>query len=417
MFGVRESVVSRRYKCLQITKNPSEDHVAYACKVNKSCVEFELSKLSEDQFKCLIYVCGLKSECDVEIRTRLLSKIEEKDDVTLQQLSEECQRLLNLKHDSAMIENQSSFDQVHAIKQKPVKHREDTPSEPDSHDSQSKPSSPCWFCGALHYVRDCTFRNHKCSECGQFGHREGYCETARRSKKSKRRGRKHSMASNVVTVNSCNIQYRQFVPVQLHGKSMQLQLDTASDISIISKQIWQQVGSPKLIHPTVSIKTASGHNMQLIGEFTCDVTVGEVTHKTIIRVAENQVQLFGTDLIDIFDLWSIPMTKFCNQQASYPIPASEQPVDSNVNIHLASPDGNVRSVAKDKHEVLFYSSSAVSNGFPHSCTEPQPGAQTQNVNPELEASTDCTYCSGRNGSSAFFWNLKDDQMDQPGSST
>ncbi|XP_055543106.1 uncharacterized protein LOC129728681 [Wyeomyia smithii] len=75
LFGAEESVISRRYRCLQIAKNPVEDHVAFACRVNKAFVEFELGKLSEEQFKSLVYVCGLKSENDVENRTRLLARL------------------------------------------------------------------------------------------------------------------------------------------------------------------------------------------------------------------------------------------------------------------------------------------------------------------------------------------------------
>ncbi|XP_055522987.1 uncharacterized protein LOC129717168 [Wyeomyia smithii] len=105
LFGAAESVISRRYRCLQIGKQSGEDYVTYACRINKSCVEFELTKLTEEQFKCLMFVCGLKSERDAEVRTRLLTRIEDRCDVTLEQLSEECQRLLNLRHDTAMIEN------------------------------------------------------------------------------------------------------------------------------------------------------------------------------------------------------------------------------------------------------------------------------------------------------------------------
>lgn len=158
--------------------------MAFAC---RACVEFELGKLTEEQFKCLVYVCGLTSENDVEIRTRLLTKIEDNNDVTLEQLSEECQRLFNLKHDSAMIESPASYSQVQAIKKFGGKRFEkrgrDAPKRFSS-DAVKKPTSPCWLCGALHYSRDCSFKNHKCSDCGQFGYREGYCESAKTRKQA-----------------------------------------------------------------------------------------------------------------------------------------------------------------------------------------------------------------------------------------
>ncbi|XP_055633340.1 uncharacterized protein LOC129773719 [Toxorhynchites rutilus septentrionalis] len=146
LFGAKESVISRRYRCLQVSKNPTEDHIAFACRVNKSCVQFELGKLTEEEFKCLIYVCGLKSETDAELRTRLLSKIEERDIVTLEQLSEESQRLVNLRHDNAMIESASHFDQINAVKQKfdgrRSRKRENLAIRTDTSDRKSKPKSP-----------------------------------------------------------------------------------------------------------------------------------------------------------------------------------------------------------------------------------------------------------------------------------
>lgn len=57
--------------------------MAFAYRVNMACVEVELGKFNDEQF----------------------TKIEDNNDVTLEQLSEECQRLFNLKHVSAMIES------------------------------------------------------------------------------------------------------------------------------------------------------------------------------------------------------------------------------------------------------------------------------------------------------------------------
>ncbi|XP_053685864.1 uncharacterized protein LOC128735403 [Sabethes cyaneus] len=72
LFGTKESTVKKRYSTLTVSKAATEDYVPFACRVNKMCVEFELSKLSEQHFKYLMFVCGMKSECDAEVRTRLL---------------------------------------------------------------------------------------------------------------------------------------------------------------------------------------------------------------------------------------------------------------------------------------------------------------------------------------------------------
>ena len=42
--------------------------------------------MGEEQLKCLLFVCGRKDESDKDMRTRMLARIEDKPDVTLQQL-------------------------------------------------------------------------------------------------------------------------------------------------------------------------------------------------------------------------------------------------------------------------------------------------------------------------------------------
>ncbi|XP_053698915.1 uncharacterized protein K02A2.6-like [Sabethes cyaneus] len=248
-------------------------------------------------------------------------KIEEKHDVTLEQLSEESQRLDNLRHDNAMIETASGFGQVNAVKRH-FRKRENLATKTDTSDSKNgknKPKSPCWFCGSFHYTRYCTFKSHKCSDCGIIGHREGFCASAKSRRSSKNR-KKYTVSSKIVTVNVCGVETRRFVPVSFPGGETQLQLDTASDITVIDKNIWRKIGSPALVPATVKAKTASGSVLPLAGEFCCDITIGNKTRNAVIRVTDKQLQLLGSDLVDSFGLWSVPMDTFCRQVSSSPVP-------------------------------------------------------------------------------------------------
>lgn len=130
------------------------------------------------------------------------------------------------------------------------------------------------------------------------------------------------MTSKVVTVNVCGVETRRFVPVSFPGGELQLQLDTASDITVIDKKIWQKIGSPMLIPATVKAKTASGSVLPLVGEFCCDITIGNKTRKVVIRVTDKHLQLLGSDLVDSFGLWSVPMDTFCCQVSSAPVSAN-----------------------------------------------------------------------------------------------
>ena len=55
-------------------------------------------------FKCLIFVQGLTAPEDGEIRTRILSKLEQNPEISLQMVAEECNGIVNLQLDTALIE-------------------------------------------------------------------------------------------------------------------------------------------------------------------------------------------------------------------------------------------------------------------------------------------------------------------------
>ncbi|CAH8439890.1 unnamed protein product [Schistosoma rodhaini] len=119
MFGEQMSLFRIRYNCLQLTREADEDYTTYAGRVNVQAERFKLNVLTSDQFKCLLFISGLNSPSDADVRMKLLSRMEHDEEMTLQTVTGECQRLINLKEDSAMLETKSaapSNHSVHAVK-------------------------------------------------------------------------------------------------------------------------------------------------------------------------------------------------------------------------------------------------------------------------------------------------------------
>ena len=121
------SLFHKRWKCLNLTKRNSDDFLGFASVINKNCDDFNLSELSVDNFRCLIFTQGLVSAKDVEIRHRVLSKLENKPDLTLQKLAEDCQRIVSVRKDSKNIK-ESGVAYVRKVKHRsqsysPVKER------------------------------------------------------------------------------------------------------------------------------------------------------------------------------------------------------------------------------------------------------------------------------------------------------
>ncbi|XP_058122771.1 uncharacterized protein K02A2.6-like [Anopheles ziemanni] len=313
LFGIKESLLHRRFRCLKLAKLRTEDFVSFACRVNKGAAEFELSRLTEEQLKCLVFVCGLKDEADLEFRTRLLHRIEENQAVTLHQLSAECQRMTNLRQDSAMIEQDRS-EQVLSVQRSAYRpHRASSPQK--NTNSTSKPSRPCWLCGALHWSRECTFKTHTCTQCGAVGHREGYCKQQHKKgqRRQERRFPKRAHTRSVM-VNVCSIHHRRkYLNVAINGIQIRLQLDTASDISVISRNLWKKVGCPQLSPPSVTARSASGDQLEIVGEFRATVAIKQQRKRAVIYVANSELALLGIDLAEAFALWSVPIDQLCNR--------------------------------------------------------------------------------------------------------
>ncbi|XP_062711283.1 uncharacterized protein K02A2.6-like [Aedes albopictus] len=307
VFGHQQSQFNQRYDCLR--KNEADDFVTYAGIVNRQCEDFELNKLTIDQFKGLIFVCGLQSSKDADVRTRLLSKLEADTAATvnLETLVTECQRLSNLKHDTALVEKKQPSSSVQAVRQ---------PRQPKSagsqHSSEKTPRTPCWQCGAMHFVKNCPcFAKVSKSEATS-----GTSPNAVRQKKrsGKNPGRHPAQSNHILSVNAVAAPSRKYVTALINDKPAHLQLDCGSDITIVSVQTWKKLGSPSITNSSHRANTASGAALPLKGEFRCRMTINNESRTgTCFVTSVKNLNLLGLDFIEAFDLWNKPLASICNQ--------------------------------------------------------------------------------------------------------
>ncbi|XP_041765218.1 uncharacterized protein K02A2.6-like isoform X1 [Anopheles merus] len=283
IFGEQTSIFNKRYQCLQLIKSDAEDIITYGGKVNRACEDFDFKNMKIDQFKCLVLICGLKGHSYADVRARLLSRIENESadaPITLQNLIDEYQRLVNLKTDTSIIEHQSnSKPSVYAVTSK-VNNRQQHFPKPD----QKTPRTPCWQCGQMHYIRDCPFSKHQCQQCNRVGHKEGYCacfskqsnagdntnstpsssqSATQNGKKpfNKNKAKKEGQQRGVFAVNKEGVvARRKYVEVHINNNSIELQLDCGSDYTIVSKDTLTLLGNPEIHATALQVKTAGKVN-------------------------------------------------------------------------------------------------------------------------------------------------------------
>ncbi|XP_065079445.1 uncharacterized protein K02A2.6-like [Ochlerotatus camptorhynchus] len=186
---------------------------------------------------------------------------------------------------------------------------------PASKKNQKVPKTPCWKCGDQHYVRECPFASHTCSSCKQQGHKEGYCNSNKNapSKPFKQvKSKENVKTKSIYTV--CNIgSKRKFIPVELNGVTVKLQHDSASDITIISEETWISIGQPSTQPTEESAVTASGGSLNLLAEFQTKITIKNVTKTGRIFISSSaELNVLGIETMDLFDLWSVPISSLVN---------------------------------------------------------------------------------------------------------
>ena len=254
------------------------------------------------------------------MRTRLLSRLEQDPNLSLHAIANECQRLLNLKHDTAMVQNESS---VCTVRQQPKGNHSNQHNLPVLHYTMNKKlPSPCWYCGMRHYARFCQFKQHRCRKCNRVGHKDGFCQKQQPANKSA-----PSTNTSKLFVGSDKLKRsfsltttfkldaharRRFVQVQMNGHLVKLQLDTASDITIISRSTWNKIGQPKLEYTDHTAITACGGELQLSHRLVCPVTFNETTISGMCYVTERNLDLLGLDWIDDLGLADFPISKLNN---------------------------------------------------------------------------------------------------------
>lgn len=239
IFDKTQSLFNIRYRCLQITKNESDSFITYAANVNKSCEAFKLNNLSSDQFKCLIFVMGLQSARNNDVRARLLSLLESEEEngagtLTLEKLLSECNRISNLKRDAALVEQQ--HQSVLQVKKKVNKkfQNQNSRAQTTTDQSNKQPKTPCWGCGQMHFSRNCPFKDKECPDCHKKGHKSGYCHCFQVNQEKSRPSRTKT-ANKVIRVNTTRSVSRKYVSVAVNGKVLSLQLD---HFSCVAQTTW-----------------------------------------------------------------------------------------------------------------------------------------------------------------------------------
>lgn len=309
IFSDTKTQFQLRYDCLNVERQDNEDIVTYGARINVLCENFKISTVTPDQFKSLMFVIGLKSASEADLRLRTLALIEDETrngNLNIEKLVTEAKRVQSLKSDAALIQKGGSVNRVVANDKKFKSDKKD-----------GTPKTPCWGCGEMHYYKFCSYKEKTCTDCRKTGHKAGFCDVPRPKKNQGAKGRHNSKKKNVnhvvATTSGTNVQpIRKCVSVSINGTPVTLQLDSGSDFTIISTNLFNKIQPRKSRTPSYKAFDASSNSMTFIKEFDASVKFGEQHLSTTIMVTQNpHLNVLGADLMQKFGFFDRPINEVC----------------------------------------------------------------------------------------------------------
>ena len=190
-----------------------------------------------------------------------------------------------------------------------------------SQPSPKKTPNHCWRCGSSkHMPGECPFRTQKCFSCQKVGHTKSQCKKVQDYLKRTRKGKpSHHLESTCTsdeedppqhftreqlshiddcTVNMMGKSHPYEATVKLNGTDIQMEIDTGSPRTIISKTVYNQIGNQSdMMKSSVQLRTYTGAKVPILGEALVDVKFDD-THQSIklpLIVVDSGVSLLGRD--------------------------------------------------------------------------------------------------------------------------
>lgn len=155
-------------------------------------------------------------------------------------------------------------------------------------------------CGKTHLRAACPYLESICNTCKMKGHLATVCRSA--TKKKSTENTQHNKYLVIKAFSSLQRNQRIYVQATVNNKLVQFQHNIGSDITIIGKRQWINLGKPELRRSAV-IQHAGGKNFNTIGYFSENMTIQGHEGRTEIHVAaRNKINLLGLNAIDALNL-------------------------------------------------------------------------------------------------------------------
>ena len=260
--------------------------------------------------------------------SQLRRKALQDKDLTLDKLLQLARAMEAANRQANFIEGNEGNKQVNKVQHdKPARktynsntNRQSKPEVKKPKSTENRTNEPkaqsCGRCGSTKHtyydLQKCPAKDKKCLSCGRLNHFSQYCKakkhvynTSEPRSSDTRQGdyhpeEEHNAANFTFSLNTVSkSRKRIMLDVQLNGKSVPMQLDTAADVSVVSEELVKTVPNITVSPCDSSLIDYNGERIQVLGTAKVDVGYKGKEYKGLpLTVVKGQRQsLFGLDWI------------------------------------------------------------------------------------------------------------------------
>ena len=187
----------------------------------------------------------------------------------------------------------------------------------------------CYRCGkSSHLANVCRHKDSICNFCRTKGHLEVVCQKKIRAKSS---SSTRDKIKHIEEINSITQVPKLQIPVFIQSKQVTLELDTATSGNFISEKLWSDLGKPVLNQANLQYRSASKHELPIVGIFEADTRLQENEEVCTITYNVSKIKdlnLLGRDAMATLgvsiDKMLYPEGVNCVVSGSYPDPLFQE---------------------------------------------------------------------------------------------
>ncbi|EFP03733.1 hypothetical protein CRE_01522 [Caenorhabditis remanei] len=263
------------------------DPLEYSNRISEAVLDSKLATMSTDDWSVFLFLRGLDGPGDAAAKAFLMQWAEQcerkKEKVTLALIHDEWLRFLQLKQQTKTVAASSPKQplSVNKVEKKPVRNTSNHKTETKGHGSESQSK-----------------KEFTCFKCGEQGHCAPQCpQNSGKKKTVKRWVKKGAKKTQSVRVDNLDGNQSKSVKpsmwVNVGSQMLKFQLDTGSEITLISEKSWKAIGAPELEEVPHRIACANGTEMIVKGRVLVSFELKGVQYSEYAYVRQEFTNLIG----------------------------------------------------------------------------------------------------------------------------